>query len=309
MSISLYEDTLMSNIEQDTIDKLFRDLSRVYSTSATSILGIESFQAAIEELAVNDNDLPLEITKLSNSIKNTQPRMFPLDNLMIMLDKEVKTLSNKNQLTRESIVQLLDTFKKRLKTDFDFLTEKGVKYIENNDFIVIHSIEENIEHLIPEAKKRGINFKILVLKQDIVTTGKILKILTDHQIEFEVIPEYDLVHYFDQITKLFIGTQALTNDNYIICDPGTSNIVSECHIHEIPIYLFLKTLKFSHYLASDQNIRKNKFQDECDGIEYYFSIHSNDIIKIELIDHIITEKGKVPIDEISVLREQIIEEY
>ena len=298
----------MTNIEQDTIDKLFRDLSRVYSTSATSILGLESFQAAIEELVVNDKDLPLEISKLSDSIKNTQPRMFPLDNLMIMLDKEVKALSNKNQLTRESAVKLLDTFKKRLKTDVDSLIDQGVKWIENNDFIVIHSIEENIEHLIPEAKNRGVNFKILVLKQDIVTTGEILKILTEHQIEFEVIPEYDLVHYLDKITKLFIGTQALTNDNYIICDPGTSNIVSECHIHEIPICLFLKTLKFSHYPASDQNIKKNKFQDEFDGIEYNFSIHSNDIIKINLINHIITEKGELSIDQISSIREQILQE-
>ena len=296
----------MTNIEQDTIDKLFRDLSRVYSTSATSMLGLESFQAAIEELVVNDKDLPLEITKLSDSIQNTQPRMFPLDNLMIMLDKEVKALSNKNQLTRESAVKLLDTFKKRLKTDVDSLIDQGVKWIENNDFIVIHSIEENIEHLIPEAKKRGVNFKILVLKQDIVTTGEILKILTEHQIEFEVIPEYDLVHYLDKITKLFIGTQALTNDNYIICDPGTSNIVSECHIHEIPIYLFLKTLKFSHYPVADQNIRKNSYQDEHDGIEYNYSIHSNDIINLKLISHIITEQGGLPMDQISSVRKQIL---
>ena len=52
-------------------------------------------------------------------------------------------------------------------------------WIDDNDFIVIHSIEENIEHLIPAAKKRGVNFKILVLKQDITTTGKILNILND----------------------------------------------------------------------------------------------------------------------------------
>ncbi len=182
----------------------------------------------------------------------------------------------------------------------------GVRWIKDGDFIVIHSIEENIEHLIPEAKKRGINFKILVLKQDIITTGEILSILNENQIDFEVIPEYDLVHYFDKITKLFIGTQALTNDNYLICDPGTSNIVSECHIHDIPIYLFLKTLKFSHYSAADQNIRKNSYQDKHNGIEYYYSIHSNDIIKLKLIDHIITEKGEVLLEEIPTIREQIL---
>ena len=296
----------MTHIEQQTIDKLFRDLVRVYSTSATSIIGLDSFQQAIEELVCNDRDLAIEITQLSDAVKNTQPRMFPLDNLMLILDKEIKLLTDENLLTKESALKLLDTFKKRLESDMEILVKKGVKWIEDADFIVIHSIEENIEHLIPEAKKRGKQFKILVLKQDIVTTGEILKILTEHQIEFEVIPEYDLVHYLDKITKLFIGTQALTNDNYIICDPGTSNIVSECHIHEIPICLFLKTLKFSHYPASDQNIKKNKFQDEFDGIEYNFSIHSNDIIKINLINHIITEKGELSIDQISSIREQIL---
>jgi len=299
----------MSSIEQHTIDKLFRDLIRVYSTSATSIIGLDSMQTAIEELVCESSDLSAEIIKLSETVKNTQPRMFPLDNLMLILDKAIQSLLDENKLTKESIVKILSTFKMRLESDMDTLVKKGLEWIEDDDFIVIHSIEENIEHLIPEAKKKGINFKILVLRQDIVTTGEILNILIKNQIDFEVIPEYDLVHYFDKITKLFLGTQALTNDNYIICDPGTSNIVSECHIHKIPIILFLKTLKFSHYPASDQNIRKNSFQDEHNGVEYSFSIHSNDIIKLELISHIITEKGEVSENNITALREQIVSEY
>ena len=235
--------------------------------------------------------------------------MFPMDNLMLILDKEIKPLIENKQLTKESVSTILDTFRSRLGSDLKALVESATEWIQDEDFIVIHSIEENIEYLIPEATKKGMNFKILVLKQDIVTTGKILNILNENQIDFEVIPEYDLVHYFDKITKLFIGTQALTNDNFLICDPGTSNIVSECHIHKIPIILFLKTLKFSHYPAADQNIRKNSYQDVHEGVEYSFSIHSNDIIKLELIDHIITEKGEMSIDDITVLREQVISEY
>jgi len=299
----------MSNIEQHTIDKLFRDLSRVYSTSATSIIGLDSIKAAIEELVCNDSDLATEIRKLSDAIKNTQPRMFPLDNLILILDKKIQTLNDEKQLTKGSIDKILNTFRIRMKSDLDALVESGAGWIKDDDFIVIHSIEENIEHLIPEAKKRGVNFKILVLKQDIVTTGKILNILNNNQIKYEVIPEYDLVHYFDKITKLFIGTQALTNDNYLICDPGTSNVVSECHIHNIPIVLFLKTLKLSHYPVADQNIRKNSFQDEHDGVEYSFSIHSNDIIKLELMSHIITEKGEITKDQIPTILNKIISEY
>ena len=152
----------------------------------------------------------------------------------------------------------------------------------------------------------GKKFKILVLKQDITTTGEILQILSRNEIEFEVIPEYDLVHYFDKITKLFIGTQALTSDDYLICDPGTSNIVSECHIHQIPIYLFLKTLKFSHYPSHEQNIKKNSFKDKYGDIEYDYSIHSNDIIKANLIDHIITEQGTISIKNVQSIRNELL---
>jgi translation initiation factor 2B subunit (eIF-2B alpha/beta/delta family) len=296
----------MSNLEQQTIDKLFRDLIRVYSTSATSMIGLDAIKMAITELACDEAGLADEINKLSDSIKKTQPRMFPLDNLMLILDREVQSLSDINQLTKQAITKLIDDFKLRLDSDLDSLIEKSLEWIEDGDFIVIHSIEENIENLIPEASQRGKNFKILVLKQDIITTGKILKILMENNIDFEVIPEYDLVHYFGEITKLFIGTQALTNDNYIVCDSGTSNIVSECHIHKVPIYLFLKSLKFSHYPASDQNIRKNSYKDEYDGVEYNYSIHSNDVIKLDLIDHIITEKGEVSINDISSIQEQVI---
>ena len=296
----------MSNLEQQTIDKLFRDLIRVYSTSATSMIGLDAIKMAITELACDEAGLADEINKLSDSIKKTQPRMFPLDNLMLILDREVQFLLNANQLTKKSIINLIDDFKLRLDSDLDSLIQKSLEWIEDGDFIVIHSIEENIENLIPEASQRGKNFKILVLKQDIITTGKILKILMENNIDFEVIPEYDLVHYFGEITKLFIGTQALTNDNYIVCDSGTSNIVSECHIHKVPICLFLKSLKFSHYPASDQNIRKNSYKDEYDGVEYNYSIHSNDVIKLDLIDHIITEKGEVSINDISSIQEQVI---
>ena len=296
----------MSNLEQQTIDKLFRDLIRVYSTSATSMIGLDAIKMAITELACDEAGLADKINKLSDSIKKTQPRMFPLDNLMLILDREVQSLLNANQLTKKSIINLIDDFKLRLDSDLDSLIQKSLEWIEDGDFIVIHSIEENIENLIPEASQRGKNFKILVLKQDIITTGKILKILMENNIDFEVIPEYDLVHYFGEITKLFIGTQALTNDNYIVCDSGTSNIVSECHIHKVPICLFLKSLKFSHYPASDQNIRKNSYKDEYDGVEYNYSIHSNDVIKLDLIDHIITEKGEVSINDISSIQEQVI---
>ncbi len=64
-------------------------------------------------------------------------------------------------------MKILESFRFRLKSDLELLVKSGLEYIKDDDFIVIHSIEENIEHLIPAAKKSGVDFKILVLKQDI----------------------------------------------------------------------------------------------------------------------------------------------
>ena len=297
------------NNEQQIINKLFRDLVRVYSSTATSMIGLESFIKAINELECDRNMLLEKTQLLSNTIQSTEPRMFPLDNFMLMLDKKINLIEEKEKITKEYILQILNEFKIKLDSDLNILKETGSTWIENGDCIVIHSIEENIEHLIPEAKKRGTNFKILLLKQDITTTSKILKILNKSKINFEVIPEHDLIHYFDQITKLFIGTQSLTKDMHIICDPGTSNIVSECHIHKIPTILFLQTLKFSHYRAINQNIRKNSYIDKYEGIEYNFSIHSNDVIDLDHINHIVTEKGEISKNQVSNIIEEISKSY
>ena len=97
----------MSNLEQQTIDKLFRDLIRVYSTSATSMIGLDAIKMAITELACDEAGLADEINKLSDSIKKTQPRMFPLDNLMLILDGEVQSFSDTNQLTKKAITKLI----------------------------------------------------------------------------------------------------------------------------------------------------------------------------------------------------------
>ena len=114
-------------MEQHTIDKLFRDLIRVYSTSATSVIGLNAIQTAIEELVCEDSDFYGEIKKLSDVVKHTQPRMFPLDNLMLILDKEIQSISDGKQLTKESIDIILNLFKIRLESDLDALIKTGVE--------------------------------------------------------------------------------------------------------------------------------------------------------------------------------------
>ena len=288
------------NDDQIIINKLFRDLVKVYSSSKTSIIALQAIIDALDHLECSYDELKDQKRILSDQIKNTQPRMFPLDNLMILLDKDSVSHFQLGDIdsTKNGVKTLFKSYLDRLNDDLVKLTHQSLKCVEDGDLIVIHSIEENVELLIPEAKKQGKNFKILILKQDFETTGHVIKILDKYEIDFQVIPEYDLVHYFEQVNKLFIGTQALTLDNKLICDPGTSNIVSECHLNNIPVYLFLKSLKLSHFPASEQNIKKYETKEHHGGIEYKEIFYSNDIVELKLIDHIIMENGETSIDKI-----------
>ena len=114
----------------------------------------------------------------------------------------------------------------------------------------------------------GREFEVLILRQEPVKTNRVIKIMEHNQIKFTVIPEWDLVHHFHKVTKLFIGAYAITADGKFVSDSGTSNIVSECHIHKLPIYLFAPILEITPTISGDQNIYLKEEPQYSSGVDY-----------------------------------------
>ena len=79
----------MSNKDQLVLDALFRDIVKFYSSSQTSLITLQALQTSITELDCPDEDFAKELTTVCDIIKNSQPRMFPIDNLIILLEKEL----------------------------------------------------------------------------------------------------------------------------------------------------------------------------------------------------------------------------
>jgi translation initiation factor 2B subunit (eIF-2B alpha/beta/delta family) len=173
------------------------------------------------------------------------------------------------------------------------LAIQGVQHIEDGDHIILHSVEEGAELLLPEAKRMGKNFEVLILRQDLVKTKQVINILDTAGIKYTVVPEWDLIHFFDKVNKLFIGAYALTVDGKFVSDSGTSNIVSECHIHKLPVYLFAPTLEITNTISRDQNIYLKDESVIESGSDYNLISHSSDIVSLDLVDHIITEHGAI----------------
>jgi len=287
----------MSNNDQLVLDALFRDIVKFYSSSQTSIITLNAITAAITELECPTEDFKMELTTVCDIIKNSQPRMFPIDNLIILLEKELQEkdyFSDKDIDARKTAVtKIIESLEERLNDDMNELANQGVKHIEDGDHIILHSVEEGAELLLPEAKRMGKNFEVLILRQDLVKTKQVINILDTAGIKYTVVPEWDLIHFFDKVNKLFIGAYALTVDGKFVSDSGTSNIVSECHIHKLPIYLFSPTLEITNTFSRDQNIYLKDESVSESGSDYNLISHSSDIVSLDLVDHIITEKGAI----------------
>ena len=287
----------MSNNDQLVLDALFRDIVKFYSSSQTSIITLNAITAAITELECPTEDFKMELTTVCDIIKNSQPRMFPIDNLIILLEKELQEkdyFSDKDIDARKTAVtKIIESLEERLNDDMNELANQGVKHIEDGDHIILHSVEEGAELLLPEAKRMGKNFEVLILRQDLVKTKQVINILNTAGIKYTVVPEWDLIHFFDKVNKLFIGAYALTVDGKFVSDSGTSNIVSECHIHKLPVYLFAPTLEITNTFSRDQNIYLKDESVSESGSDYNLISHSSDIVSLDLVDHIITEHGAI----------------
>ena len=57
------------------------------------------------------------------------------------------------------------------------LVKMLLNHIEDGDFIVLHAVEEPVELLMPEAKKIGKKFEVLILRQDVVKTNQVINIM------------------------------------------------------------------------------------------------------------------------------------
>jgi len=287
----------MSNNDQLVLDALFRDIVKFYSSSQTSIITLNAITAAITELECPTEDFKMELTTVCDIIKNSQPRMFPIDNLIILLEKELQEkdyFSDKDIDARKTAVtKIIESLEERLNNDMNELATQGVKHIEDGDHIILHSVEEGAELLLPEAKRMGKNFEVLILRQDLVKTKQVINILDTAGIKYTVVPEWDLIHFFDKVNKLFIGAYALTVDGKFVSDSGTSNIVSECHVHKLPVYLFAPTLEITNTFSRDQNIYLKDESVSESGSDYNLISHSSDIVSLDLVDHIITEHGAI----------------
>ena len=79
----------MSTKDQMVLDTLFRDIVKFYSSSQTSLITLRAITEAIRDLKCDSDMFDAQLKEVCSIITNSQPRMFPIDNLIILFEKEL----------------------------------------------------------------------------------------------------------------------------------------------------------------------------------------------------------------------------
>jgi len=300
---------MMQTKDQEILYKLFRDHEDVIGVSQTSLLALESIISSIRQLKCSPNTIRAQILGLIKTIEDSKPRIVPLINIILLCKKEIRSLkiieTGDVEEIKRVVITAIEKHIEHLNCNIQRVVEFGVECINNDDFILVYSVSAPVKRIIPEAKKRGKKFKVLILRQDFRKTKQVMRILDKEDVAYIVVPEYGLSHFLDKVNKLFIGAIAITADNKVITAAGTSNIVSIAHIHKLPVYLFVNSLKLSVKKSIDQNIHQKAEKRHHDDFEYTFITHSHDIADLELIDHLIIEDGEIDLKDISRYRPKV----
>ena len=285
----------MKEKDKEILYKLFRDHEDVRGSSRMAMLALRSFIESIKDLKCNASEMKELITELCDAIKHTEPRIVPLIHMVKAFETEMEGHYGEDlQKTKNEATRILQEKHDLLRSKVEQVIEHGVNLVDDDDTIVVHTASSDVTNMLVRAKEvLKKNFKLIILKQDFVKTKLLVRTLSKAKIDLLVVPEYSLSHYIEKANKLFIGAVSITPDAKVVAAIGTANIVGLCHINKVPVYLFANSLKFSFHPSSSQRIHTKTVSTSQDDVNYMLTTHSHDIVDLKLVDHLVTEDGKI----------------
>jgi translation initiation factor 2B subunit (eIF-2B alpha/beta/delta family) len=283
----------MKTDDKEILCSLIRDHEDTVGSSRVTMMAIKAFIESIKQVRCDVDAVRDLYSELSDAIKNTEPKVIPLIHLIEEFEKELDTSADETiDEIKNKAIRILEQKHDKIKARIGKVIEHGLTCIEAGDVIIVHTISYDVTNMLKLAREvLHKAFKVIVLKQDLAKTRRLIKSLSAADIDMEIIPEYSLSHYIEQGNKVFMGALSITEDMKVVSAVGSANIVSLCHLNNLPIYLFANSLKFSHMPSSQQRIHRKVESKTHGDVSFQLVTHSHDTVDLKHVDFLITEDG------------------
>lgn len=294
----------------ELFSELFREIESDLGTREMSLLVMEALINSIDTFKCNDREDFLEqFAELVEIISNTEPKFGVLNynfaGLLHIFSDRLKGVSGKD-LKKKSIKYIREIIGS-CRGEENKLIINAEKINVEGKTILIHDHSHTVQDVLSHFKKMGRKFKVIIAEQDYDKTHSNIEKMHNLGVPFQVVPAYMLSHVHDTIDMAFFGAVTLKDTMHFVMDPGTHGIISELHMEQIPVHMFIETKKFSLWRSKargeifiHQHIRKHLFKP----IEYERIKYSHDRAEVKLFTKIVTDSGVFNPDELKKFFEQ-----
>ena len=250
---------IMSEKNKKILYQLLRDISDYTGVVRITVLALQCLARSIQELKCERAGIGGSLDEFIEIMKESEPKIVPLLHLLYYFEDEIKKYIESDTVGLEEIkiraAGIIADEIELFKSNSNKVIENGLRCIKDDDVIIVHSASAVLTGILVHARNvLDRKFRVIVLEHNVKRTRQLIPDLKKAGIEYEVVPEYNLDHYIEQATKMFVGALTVTSDQKIVAPPGSAGAVSLCHMSDIGVYLFINTLHFSHYRSMDQRI-------------------------------------------------------
>ncbi len=297
----------MNEQDKKILCSLIRDHEDNVGSSRVTMMALKAFIESIKAVNCEVEEVRELYFELAETIKNTEPKVIPLIHLIEEFESEIRGNGNASiDEVKGRAIQILEEKHDKIKTKTGQVIEHGLTCINDGDVIIVHTLSFDVTNMLKLAREvLHKEFRVIVLKQDLAKTRRLVKSLAVAGIDMEIIPEYSLSHTIGQGNKVFMGALSISDDMKVVSAVGSANIVSLCHLNRLPVYLFANTLKFSHRPSSQQRIHR-KVESKVHGdVSYQLVTHSHDTVDLKHVDFLVTEDGIMDRDAIAACIQEI----
>ncbi len=276
--------------------RLLRELSSVQGIARMTLMCLNGFIESIRQLnCTKDQVLPLYL-ELADALRKSEPKIIPLIHLLDIFETEMQDSLTRELTTedvRERAIASLERQIKLFQGNMARVTENGRKYVNDGDVIIVHSPSTVVTNILVTAKtKSRKKFKVIILDHNPARTRQTIQAFREARIDHIIAPAHNLSHHIEDANKMFVGAMTVTSDLKMMAPTGTAGTVSLCHHNNVAVHLFANSLHYSHKGSAHQLIYKEQQEASSANIDFSLITHSHDLVSLDLIDHIITEKGE-----------------
>ncbi|KAI7871180.1 hypothetical protein BDF14DRAFT_1873547 [Spinellus fusiger] len=182
---------------------------------------------------------------------STRPMSLSMRECIRWLKKEMSDIVEQDpplsdDEARHRLIQHIEDFiRDRITLADQLIVQNGLQKIQDGDIILTYSKSSVVESLLLETKRKGIDFKVIVVDSRPLFEGKqLLKRLSKAGIDCSYYLLSSVYVALKSVTKVVMGAHALLNNGAIYSRIGSAMVAMAASDRQIPVMICCETYKF-----------------------------------------------------------------